>query len=162
MKQKLILNISKTLLLARLRQSLIAAAGVTFGIAMFITMVSFMTGLNNMLDSLILNRTPHIRLFNAINPSQNQPIQRVEEFKNYLNVIRSVKPSDSRVEIYNSIPILKSLKNDPRVTAVAPKVAAQVFYNVGAIDLNGLVNGVDVNSEIKSFSFNDYILQGDA
>ncbi len=160
--KSIIFEISQTLLLARLRQSLIAAAGVTFGIAMFITLVSFMTGLNKMLDSLILNRTPHVRLYNAINPSLNQPINQLHEFGNSLNIIRSIKPSDSRVEIYNTIPILKALQNDPRVIALAPKVAAQVFYNVGIIDLNGTVNGIDVKTEIKSFSFNDYIIRGDA
>ena len=36
MKRPLILDISITLLLARLKQSIVAAAGVTFGIAMFI------------------------------------------------------------------------------------------------------------------------------
>ena len=156
------LSISKTLLLARLKQSIIAAAGVTFGIAMFITLVSFMTGLNKMLDSLILNRTPHIRLYNAINPNADQPVNRSTEFKNALNIVRSIKPSDSRTEIYNSTAIIQSLKSDSRVVAVAPKVASQVFYNIGVIDLNGLVNGIDVSQEMKYFSFADYIIKGDA
>ncbi len=156
------LSISKTLLMARLKQSVIAAAGVTFGIAMFITLVSFMTGLNKMLDSLILNRTPHIRLYNAINPNADQPVNRSAEFKNALNIVRSIKPSDSRTEIYNSTAIIQSLKSDSRVVAVAPKVASQVFYNIGVIDLNGLVNGIDVSQEMKYFSFADYIIKGDA
>ncbi|MBK9045529.1 MAG: FtsX-like permease family protein [Dermatophilaceae bacterium] len=156
------LSISKTLLMARLKQSVIAAAGVTFGIAMFITLVSFMTGLNKMLDSLILNRTPHIRLFNAINPNADQPVNRTAEFSKSLNIVQSIKPSDSRTEIYNSSAIIQSLKNDSRVIAVAPKVASQVFYNIGVIDLNGLVNGIDVSQELKYFSFADYIIKGDA
>jgi len=162
MKLPLTVDISKTLLLARLKQSIIAAAGVTFGIAMFITLVSFMTGLNKMLDNLILNRTPHIRLYNAITPSMRQPLQIVEEFNNSINIISSIKPSDSREEIYNGKPIIDAIRKDPRVLAVTPKVAAQVFYNIGVIDLNGLVNGIDVNTEIRSFSFNDYIIKGDA
>ncbi|MBK7968757.1 MAG: ABC transporter permease [Bacteroidetes bacterium] len=156
------LSISKTLLMARLKQSVIEAAGVTFGIAMFITLVSFMTGLNKMLDSLILNRTPHIRLFNAINPNADQPVNRTAEFSKSLNIVQSIKPSDSRTEIYNSSAIIQSLKNDSRVIAVAPKVASQVFYNIGVIDLNGLVNGIDVSQELKYFSFADYIIKGDA
>lgn len=156
------LSISKTLLMARLKQSVIAAAGVTFGIAMFITLVSFMTGLNKMLDSLILNRTPHIRLYNAINPNADQPVNRTAEFSKSLNIVQSIKPSDSRTEIYNSSAIIQSLKNDSRVIAVAPKVASQVFYNIGVIDLNGLVNGIDVSQEMKHFSFADYIIKGDA
>jgi lipoprotein-releasing system permease protein len=57
------LTISLGLLRARMKQSVVAAAGVTFGIAMFITLISFMSGLNEMLDGLIINRTAHVRPF---------------------------------------------------------------------------------------------------
>jgi lipoprotein-releasing system permease protein len=43
---------------------------VTFGIAMFIALVSFMNGLNEM---VMLNRTPHVRLYNEV-PAENQPL----------------------------------------------------------------------------------------
>lgn len=162
MNFRLIFSISLTLLRARMKQSVVAAAGVTFGIGMFITLMSFMTGLNNMLDSLILNRTPHIRLFNAVNAAPHQPVELHPDFKNAVNIVRSVKPSDSRIEIYNSVPIINSLKSDKRVMAVAPKVSAQVFYNVGVLDINGVVNGIDVNTELEYFFLNDYIISGNA
>lgn len=161
MKPGLLIHISITLLRARMRQSVVAAAGVTFGIGMFITLMSFMTGLNKMLDSLILNRTPHIRLYNAISPSLTQPIERSDEFRKHLNIVHSIKPADSRVEIHNSKSIINALRNDPRVLVVAPKVAAQVFYNVGTIDLNGVINGVEVAAEAEHFHFNDYVVSGD-
>lgn len=156
----LILNISKTLLTARLRQSIIAAAGVTFGITMFITLVSFMTGLNRLLDGLILNRTPHIRLYNEVKASKTQPVNQSKEYADYQNFIRSVKPKERPREIYNSLAILATLKNDERVLGVAPKVTAQVFYNVGVIDINGVVNGIDVIAEKQLFSFGDYVIKG--
>jgi len=53
-KYKLIVSISKSLLLARWKQTLVAAIGVTFSITMFITLLSFMSGLNDMLDNLII------------------------------------------------------------------------------------------------------------
>ena len=62
MRKRLLINIAKSLLLARWRQTLIAAIGVTFSITMFITLLSFMSGLNDLLDGLILNRTPHVRI----------------------------------------------------------------------------------------------------
>lgn len=161
MQLTLILTISKTLLLARLRQSVIAAAGVTFGITMFITLVSFMTGLNKMLDSLILNRTPHIRLYNEIRPTENQPIDLSEEFKYSTNFIRSIKPQERPLEIYNSRAIIRRLQDDERVLGIAPKVAAQVFFNVGAINLNGMINGIDVLAENRLFFFGDYVVTGD-
>ena len=161
MQQFLILNISKTLLSARLRQSVIAAVGVTFGITMFITLVSFMTGLNKLLDGLILNRTPHIRLYNEIKASENQPVDLSEEFKNSKNFLRSVKPKERPLEIYNSQAIMRRLKEDNRVLGIAPKVMAQVFFNVGAIDLNGIINGIDVLAENQMFFFGDYVIKGE-
>jgi len=74
MNYKLIASVSKSLLMARWKQTLVAAIGVTFGITMFITLLGFMTGLNDLLDGLIVNRTAHIRLYNEIQPSKKQPI----------------------------------------------------------------------------------------
>ena len=82
MKYKLIASIAKSLLLARWKQTLVAAVGVTFSITMFITLLSFMSGLNDMLDSLILNRTPHIRLYKDIKSNAQQPIALVQKNKN--------------------------------------------------------------------------------
>ena len=74
MNFKLILNIALHLLQARLKQTIVAAVGVTFSIAMFISLVSFMNGLNDLLDGLMLNRTPHVLLYNEIKPSEKQPV----------------------------------------------------------------------------------------
>jgi lipoprotein-releasing system permease protein len=60
MNFKLINSVSVSLLLARWKQTLVAAIGVTFSITMFITLLSFMSGLNDMLDGLIdKSHTPH-------------------------------------------------------------------------------------------------------
>jgi lipoprotein-releasing system permease protein len=89
MKLKLIVSISMALLLARWKQTLVAAIGVTFSITMFVTLLSFMTGLNDLLDGLILNRTPHIRLYNEIKPNENQPVSLYDKFNNSYNFIHS-------------------------------------------------------------------------
>ncbi|MFM9945861.1 MAG: ABC transporter permease [Bacteroidia bacterium] len=160
MKYKLILNISKSLLLARWKQTLVAAIGVTFSITMFITLLSFMSGLNDMLDSLIINRTPHIRLYNEIQPSKQQPIDNSTRYKNHHNFVSSVKPKNERLEIYNNAAIMKALKKDNRVLGIAPKITAQVFYNVGAIDITGIINGIDVEEENRLFLFKNYVTTG--
>jgi len=160
MNYKLIINVSKSLLLARWKQTLVAAIGVTFSITMFIALLSFMSGLNDLLDGLILNRTPHIRLYNEIQASKVQPIDQSIEYKNHHNFVSSIKPKNERLEIYNSASIISALKNDNRVFGVAPKITAQVFYNVGAIDLTGVINGIDVEAENKLFFFKDYVTEG--
>ena len=160
MNFKLIANISLLLLLARWKQTMVAAIGVTFSITMFITLLGFMNGLNDLLDGLILNRTPHIRLFNEIQASKLQPIDKSLTYKDHHNFVSSVKPKNERLEIYNNGAILNALKKDKRVLGIAPKITAQVFYNVGAIDLTGVINGLDVEAENSLFKFSDYVTTG--
>lgn len=162
MNVNLILSIAKSMLLARWRQTLVAAVGVTFSIAMFVTLLSFMNGLNDMLDSLILNRTPHVRLYNEIKPSENQPVNSADQYKGSYNFISSVKAGVTRQEIYNSGPILQAVKADERVLGASPKLMAQVFFNEGTIDITGSINGVDVEEESRLFNFQDYVTSGNA
>jgi lipoprotein-releasing system permease protein len=160
MNFKLIINIAFHLLQARLKQTVVAAIGVTFGIAMFISLVSFMNGLNDLLDGLMLNRTPHVRLYNEIKPSENQPINLSEAYKKNANFINSIKPKDRGKSIYNSKTIIKVLKEDSRIVDVAPKIMTPVFFNSGTIEISGIINGVDVMAEEKLFTFSDYIIDG--
>ncbi|GHC59257.1 ABC transporter permease [Ulvibacter litoralis] len=160
MKIKHLTEIAIALMLARWKQTLVAAIGVTFSIALFVTLLGFMEGLNQLLDGIVLNRTPHIRLYNDIKPSKIQPIDLSKEFKDYHHFISSVKPVNTRKEIYNAQQIINKLETDDRVAGVASKISAQVFYNLGNIDLNGIINGIEVDQEAKLFAFGDYIIEG--
>ena len=160
MNFKLILNIAIHLLRARLKQTVVAAVGVTFGIAMFISLVSFMNGLNDLLDGLMLNRTPHVRLYNEIKPSENQPISLSEKYKNDINFVNSVKPKDRGKSIYNSKAFIHYLKNDNRIIDVAPKITTPVFFNSGTIEISGIISGIDVAAEEKLFALSEYITEG--
>jgi len=147
-------------LLARLKQTIVAAVGVTFSITMFVTLLSFMSGLNDLLDGLIINRTAHIRLYNEIKPSDLQPVNLSETYKTYHNFVSSVKPKKERLQIYNNGAIMDFLRTDKRISGIAPKITTQVFYNVGAIDLTGVINGIDVEAENRLFLFQDYVTEG--
>ena len=162
MNFKLLISIAKSLLTARLRQTMIAAIGVTFSITMFITLLSFMAGLNDMLDGLIVNRTPHIRLFNEIKPNEVQPVLISEEYKGDYNFIHSIKSESSRQDIYNSAAVMTALREDQRVLGISPKINAQVFYNDGIVDITGVLNGIDAQAEKKLFHFGDYVTSGSA
>lgn len=161
MNYKLILNIARSLLLARWKQTLIAAIGVTFSITMFIALLGFMSGLNTLLDGLVLNRTAHVRLFNDIKPSIEQPIMLDSAYKKSYPFIHSVKSANSRQDIYNGTQILEAIKKDNRVEGVTPKLLTQVFFNDGTVDITGVVNGIDANMQSKLFHFGDYVVAGD-
>ena len=162
MKFRLTFNIAKSLLLARWKQTLVAAIGVTFGIAMFVALLSFMTGLNKMLDGLILNRTPHVHLYKEIKPRERQPVDISHLYSGYYNFISSIKSGDSRLEIYNNGFIMEALKKDPRIRGFVPRIVAQVFFNNGTVDINGVINGANVPEETRLFEFAQYIIEGKA
>ncbi|MHA8107942.1 ABC transporter permease [Aquirufa sp. A-Brett2-W8] len=158
MKFKLVYQVALSLLIARWKQTLVAAIGVTISITMFITVLSFMSGLNDMLDGLITNRTAHIRIYKEIKISETQPADYVNS-KGH-NFVSSIKPKNELLGINNSKTIIASLQKDKRVLGVAPKINAQVFYNVGAVDLTGAILGIDPVEENRLFHFSDYVTAG--
>lgn len=161
MKLPLLYDVALALLLARGRQSLVAAVGVTFSITMFIALLGFMAGLNQLLDGLVLNRTPHVRLYNEVQPAPLQPIDRYTgPGQRQHNFIRSIKPSNELPRIHNAGAIIAALRRDPRVRGVAPKTQAQVFYNVGTINLTGTISGIEVEQEDRLLAFGDYVVAG--
>jgi lipoprotein-releasing system permease protein len=139
----------------------VAAAGVTCGIAMFIALVGFMQGLNQMLDDMFLNRTPHIRLYNEIRPAPVQPVELSGKYRHTENFIHSIKPKDRGKEIYNSQAILQALRADPRVAATTPRVMTPVFFTSGTIELGGVLEGLDPHSSAGLFSLSDYVIAGE-
>lgn len=157
---KVILNIAKTHLLTKIKQTSTATLGVTFGIGSYITLVCFMTGLNTMLDDLILNQTPHIHIYNEIQPSKKQPIGLYKEFENSFNVIHSVKPKLSQKKIHNAFPIINYLNENSKVKGAIPQIKTQIFYMAGSIELGGNLTGINAIDEARLFNFKDYIVKG--
>lgn len=160
MNLQLLIYIAGKHISSRLRQSVIAALGVTFGVGMFITLSTFMTGLNSLLDSLTMDRTPHIHLYKEIGPSAQQPLNLSETYTDDLLVINSVKPKRQQNRIASASSMIRSIRSYPEVRGVSPQVTSQVFYSAGAIDLNGVVTGIDVAEEVRLFPLEDYVVEG--
>ena len=158
MSNGVLIQIAKTHLLTRKKQSAIASLGVTFGIGTFIVLVSFMTGLNGLLDGLILNRTPHVRIYNEVKPNPVQPIEKSERFKGSDNMIHSIKPKQELSSVRNSLPMMAVLKKNPLIKGVTPQVSARIFYQSGSVLLNGNAIGIDVLEEDRLFNFKQYIV----
>ena len=158
MSNGVLIQIAKTHLLTRKKQSAIASLGVTFGIGTFIVLVSFMTGLNGLLDGLILNRTPHVRIYNEVKPNPVQPIEKSERFKGSVNMIHSIKPKQELSSVRNSLPMMAVLMKNPLIKGVTPQVSARIFYQSGSVLLNGNAIGIDVLEEDRLFNFKQYIV----
>src|SRR5436305_661029 len=97
------LDISKTHLLARKKQTLVAILGVTFGIAMFMLMISFMQGVNKFLSDTMLMATPDIHIYNDLKTDYSNSIAS-DYFKNTGKtvVVHHPKPKHISLNIRNS------------------------------------------------------------
>lgn len=155
-------QIANSLMRARWQQTLVAAIGVTFSITMFITLLGFMNGLNEMLDGLIINRTAHIRLYNDLQANKDQPLILEKSEHQRHAFISSLKATTVRRDIYNSGQIISFLNNQKEVLGLSPRLNAQILYNSGSIDITGVLNGIDVAAESELFHFSDYISGGHA
>ena len=160
MKYRLLFSISRTHLWSRKKQSLIAALGVTFGLGAYIIMMSFMTGLNGLLDGLILNRTPHLHLYNEIKPTIKQPVDLYSPYASQEKVVKSIKPKTSQIRIHNAIPLIAFLREQDYVKGVTAQVKAQAFYLGGTTQINGVISGIEVLKEGELYNLNDYIIEG--
>jgi lipoprotein-releasing system permease protein len=161
-KLRILLSISRTHLSSRKKQSLIAALGVTFGIGTYIIMMGFMNGLNGLLDGLILNRTPHIHLYNEVEPTRVQPIDTWKGGGNTIKVVSSIKPKSNQTRIHNALPLMNYLNKQQYVRGATPQVKAQAFYLAGSTQLNGILIGVDIMQEAELYNLNEYITEGQA
>ena len=159
---RVILSIAKTHLITKIKQTSIAALGVTFGIGSYITLVCFMTGLNAMLDDLILNQTPHIHVYNEIEPSKKQPISLYDDLNGTFNIVHSIKPKLSQKKIHNALPIIDYLERHSNVRGALPQVKTQIFYIAGSIELGGNLTGISPIDEAALFNLGDYIVEGSA
>lgn len=157
------LEIAKTHLLAKKRQTLVAMLGVTFGIAMFILMISFMTGFNEYLEDSLLSATPDVRLYNDINTDYSKSIlQESLNDTNQVAVIYHQRPKDIQPNIKIAGKIISDLRKDPRIAAVSPQLTTQVFYNNGPVQINGNLIGVNISEENKLVNLRDKMKTGKA
>ncbi len=155
------LDISKTHLLSRKKQTLVAILGVTFGIAMFILMISFMQGVNKFLEDTMLQATPDVHIFNDLKTDYTASVAS-EYFKatDKLVVVRHPKPKHIKLNVRNADGIIADLKRNPDVAAVSPLLSTQVFYNYGPVQLNGFIEGVNIIEEAQLYNLNEKMVDG--
>ena len=150
MKLPVNIEIAKTHLLAKKRTTITAMLGVTFGIGMYVLMISFMTGFNEFLEDSLLSATPDINIYNDIKTDYSHSIlDEISDTGKVMNVVHHPKPKDITPNVRNSQKIIEDLKRDTRIRAISPLLATQVFYNNGPVQINGTLQGVNILEEAK-------------
>jgi lipoprotein-releasing system permease protein len=155
---KLAFSIAKTHLLSRPKQTIVAMMGVTFGIGMFIAMVSLMTGLNDMTEDLAMTSSPDIRIYH--DNTQERPSIVEEVNPNGVNLVHHTKPKNESLKVRNAFKIADIIRQHKEVRGVSPQLISQVFYNYGPVQLNGTISGVDILAEDNLFDIRDKMKEG--
>ncbi len=154
------LQISRTHLLSRKKQTLVAMLGVTFGIAMFILMISFMKGVNKFLEDTMLQATPDIHIYNDVKTDYTRTVAGDYYKSGELIMIHHPKPKHVNLNIRNAELIINDLMQNPDVAAVSPHLSTQVFYNYGPVQINGLIDGVDIMQEAQLYGLKEKMITG--
>ena len=135
--------------------------GVTFGISMFIIMISFMTGVNQFLEDMAMDNTPHIRIYKPIELRDEKIIAtgKPNTGKQWY-VLEHQRPKNELSKIKNGLIIAKELEQMPEILGVAPEVSSQVFFNNGPVQIPGTISGIDVDMQKKLFSLDKKMDEG--
>lgn len=157
---KLALKIALIHLLSKKKQTAVAMLGVTFGIAMFILMISFMTGVNLFLEDSMLTSTPHVRIYRDVTAERLSVTERSADSRGQHVQVLHQRPFAASLNLRDAGAMIKKLEQDKRVLGISPQVSTQVFYSMGAVQLGGMMAGVDMIAEDKLFGIRKRIKSG--
>ncbi len=159
MKKKIhnvVLDIAFTHLVTRKRQTLVAALGVTVGIAIFLFMNSLSAGFTRFSRNEIFKSAAHIKIYREDEVSQ--PIR--QGTTGSLTVIVNPQITTRSKTLVNPIGILEKIKTSSAVLTAMPQVNVDVFYKIGKAQLKGIANGVNILEADAMFNIGDYMIGG--
>ena len=148
--------------MSRKRQTLVAITSVTFGIGMFILLVSFMKGMNGFFQDITLSVTPDIHLYNDIKTDYTTSIAS-RYFGNKPGmaiVVHHPKPAAIKKNIHNVNAIISDLTDRGDVHAVSPFVSSQVLFDYGPTQVGATIDGVHIANEIAIFDLAKKMTKG--
>jgi len=155
------LKIMKVHLLSRKRQTIVAMLGVTFGIGMFILMMSFMKGMNDFFEDIMLSVTPDIRIYNDYKTDYSSSV--TKQFfgaENNWVIVRHPRPKQINLNLKNAPGIVEDLRKQDEIAVVSPLVSSQVLFNYGPVQLGVMVDGVDIREEDRLFGLSGKMVSG--
>ena len=155
-------RVVKVHLLSRKRQTIVAMLGVTFGIGMFILMMSFMKGMNDFFEDILLSVTPDIRIYNDYKTDYSSSVAKQffgEKSTNWI-IVHHPRPKQINLGLKNAPGIIEDLRKNDQVQVVSPLVSSQVFFNYGPVQLGVMVDGVNIMDEDQLFGLAEKMSSG--
>ncbi len=157
MKLKVNYDIALTHILTRKKQTIVAAMGVTVGIALFIFSNSIVVGVNSYTKVNMFKTVPHIRIY--VEDVVSTPISKHDG--NKLTLISNPKNITFNKVIIDPFGLIGKIKKLSFVLNAAPQVNVDLFYNSGKSQIKGVGSGINVLEADAMFDISSTMLSGD-
>jgi lipoprotein-releasing system permease protein len=158
MKSSINLDIAFTHIFTRKKQTLVAALGVTLGVAIFLFMNSLTAGFSKYSRDEIFKSNAHIKIYK--NDETSTPIQAHREGEAMAVIVNSQITTLSKT-LNNPDALLRQVKEAPFVTNAIAQVTFDAYYNRGKTRIRGSSNGVNMVDYGKMFNTSKYMVAGD-
>lgn len=148
-------EVAFTYMISNKRLTLIAALGVTLGIAVFIFMNSLMAGFDKASSESFFKSIPHIRIY-----KEEEISKPIEQSKNNIPVIINPKIVPVNNTIVNPEQLILLLRNQPAVSFVTPQLTTGIFFNNAKTQISGKAIGILPEEANQMFNMESYIVEG--
>jgi lipoprotein-releasing system permease protein len=153
----LVADIALTHLRGRLRQSVVAIAGIATGVGFSVGMAALMEGSQKDFIDTLIDATPHIVIKDEFREPRKQPV--AEMNPGGAVSLRGVKPKEELRGIRNAKARLAEVEKLPGVTA-APILRGQVVMRFGGKDIAASLIGIEIERERRVSSIEDDMRTG--
>lgn len=157
MKLKVNYQIALTHILSRKKQTLVAAMGVTVGIALYIFSNSIVVGVSDYSKRNLFKSAPHIRVYSE--DVLSIPLGD-HSSANQVSVITNPRFTNSSRFLLNAGELTREVGALDFVQQVAPYAKVDLFYKSGQTQVKGVADGIQVAAADAMFDIRSTMLAG--
>ncbi|MBL7965524.1 MAG: ABC transporter permease [Prolixibacteraceae bacterium] len=155
MKLSVNYDIAVTHIITRKKQTLVAALGVTIGVAIFLFMNSLSSGFSSFSRDTIFQTNAHIKIY-----KKDEISKPLAENANTQSVILNPQVTTLSKTLINPIKLLEQIKKEPFVTNAIAQIDFSAFYNRGSTQIKGNGTGVNMLEYAAMFNTEKYMVAG--
>lgn len=148
-------DIAFTHIFTRKKQTMVAALGVTIGVAIYLFMNSLSSGFSRFSRDEIFKNNAHLKVYK--DDEFSEPLHQDDTT---LNVIINSQITTQSKKIINPAALLAQIKKEPYITNAIMQVDFSAFYNRGKTQLKGTGNGVDIAEYAAMYNTEKYMVAG--
>lgn len=156
MRKNINVDIALTHIITRKKQTLVAALGVTLGVAIYLFMNSLDSGFSKFSTDEIFKNSPQIKIYKDDEISKSI----IKDEEENINVIINPQITTLSKKIINPEELLQRIQQEPYVTTALAQVSFDAFYNRGKAQLRGSGIGAKMIDYNMMFNTEKYIVSG--